>query len=311
MLSTDQSLPAPELPLGLLEFLAFRAGASVRAQRDTALQSAVLADRLGYRRCWVPEHHAAGVPSTNPLTWLPVLGSMTTRIRIGSAVSLMRLRDPHLVAEDFGTAAHFCRDRLDVGLGRGDASGPGTEVLTRHDEAATDAAMHTVVSVLEHGCGFVDPVGGTFQRWLNGSGERSARLAGEWGFDYCHALFFNPDLDACLRPLAAYRKANPAGRTAVAVALAINEDPQRAREDGVLRGISVNCIGTAEQGAAMLLYLLSSELIDEVVITEQSTDPADHLAALTRLAELVGRELVGRERPTADRATGTLTAAAV
>jgi hypothetical protein len=87
----------------------------------------------------------------------------------------------------------------------------------------------------------------------------------------------------------------------------------------VLRGITVNCIGTAEQGAAMLLYLLSSELIDEVVITEQSTDPADHLAALTRLAELVGRGVglavpaSGRDCGPAspDRAAGTLTAAAV
>lgn len=281
-----------DLPLGVLEFLTFRNDGSVRAKREVAVNSAILADDLGYRRFWVPEHHALGVPSTNPLTWLPVLGSLTSSIRIGSAVSLIRLRDPHLVAEDFATAAHFCPDRLDVGFGRGDVSGAGTEVLDpiRKDGDATDAAMQTAVALLERGSEWIDPIDGTFQRWLHGAGYRSAELAGAWGFDYCHALFFNPDFDACLQPLTAHREAHPAGRRAVAVALACNDDPQQARADGMLRGIKVNCIGTAEQGAAMICHLLAHELIDEVILIEQSSRAEDHYAALSDLAVLVGRE---------------------
>ena len=120
---TDQRQDLDPLPISLLDFLSFRPEHGATALREAGLRSAQLADRLGYRRFWIPEHHQRGVPSTNPVMLLPALGVLTKRIRLGTAVSLIRIRDPYLLAEDLATAAHFCRDRLDVGLGRGDVRG--------------------------------------------------------------------------------------------------------------------------------------------------------------------------------------------
>jgi alkanesulfonate monooxygenase SsuD/methylene tetrahydromethanopterin reductase-like flavin-dependent oxidoreductase (luciferase family) len=286
---TGRSEPSESLPLGLLDFLDFRTAPSLGIRRDTALDAAVLADQVGYRRFWVPEHHARGVTSTNPLVLLPLLGRLTCTIRIGTAVTLIRLRDPYLVAEDLATAAHFCAGRLDVGLGRGDAGGPGTSVLDpiRKDEAALDAATRTVFDLLDRGNDFIDPPTAGYQRWMNGAGTRSAQLAAELRFDYCHALFFNPDLGACRDTLAAHRAVHPEGRRAVALGVACNEDPRRARADADLPGIRIGCVGTPSQCAESVLGLLASDLVDEVIITEQSADPADHQHAVRTIAELV------------------------
>lgn len=281
--------PVGTLPLGLLELLLFRPEPSLSAVRDGALRSAQLADRLGYRRFWVPEHHTRRAPSTNPLTWLPVLGQLTQRLRIGTAVSLIRIRDPYLLAEDLATAAHFCRDRLDVGLGRGDVRGPGTEVLddVRRDEAALDAATELVFSLLRTGNQWIEPPAGSFERWMHGAGTRSAEIAAAQGFDYCHALFFNPDREAARDTLHRHHRAHPDGRRAVAIALVSNDDRGRARADAQLQGIVINRCGTAEDCAELIIELLDDDLIDEVVINEQSADLDDHYRALVDFARLV------------------------
>ena len=292
----NQSLGRSDtLPLGLLEFLSFRPEIPLAQQRDGGVQAAVIADRAGYRRLWVPEHHARGVPSTNPLVLLPVLGSLTRTIRIGTAVSLIRIRDPYLLAEDLATAAHFCRDRLDIGLGRGDVRGPGTEVLdgVRKDEAALDEAVAVISALIERGNAWIDPVGGAYQQWMHGAGFRSAEVAATMGLDYCHALFFNPDLSAALRTLETHAAAHPSGRRAVAIGVVANPDPQRAEADSRLGGIKITVVGSAEECSEQILDLLDRPVIDEVVITEQSARIEDHHRALDQIADLVG-EALGR-----------------
>lgn len=283
-----QPAPVPRtLPLGLLEFLDFR-GLPAAETRERGLAAAVLADQLGYHRLWVPEHHARGVAVTNPLLLLPVLGTTTQTIRLGTAVVLLRLRDPYLLAEDLTTAAHFCSGRLDVGLGRGDVRGPGTHVLDslRKDEDALDQATRVLFELLDHGNAWIDPPPGGHQRWLHGAGSRSAELAGGSRSSYCHALFFNPDLGACLDALAAHRAAAPAATRAVALAVVCNRDRDRALADADLQGIQVGCVGSPEDCVAHLLTLLAHDEVDEVVLTEQSARAGDHEDALRSIAAL-------------------------
>jgi len=277
-------------PLGLLEYLDLSADRSVTARQQLAFRSTLLADRLGYRRVWIPEHHGTGSPSTNPLPLVAVLGSHTRRIRVGTAVSLVRIRDPYLTAEDLATAGAFCGERLDVGLGRGAVGGPGTEVwdYLRKDDTATDRAISTIVSVLDAGCEWIDPLGTAYQRWMHGAGGRSAALAGSLGFGYCHGLFLNPDEDTCLRTLESYRAASPTGRTAVAIAMVANPDAATARSDAARqRGLQVACAGTAERCADTVQRLLERTGVDEVVLAELSRDGGDHLRALTDVFEQV------------------------
>lgn len=279
-------------PLGLIEFLDPSGGtaATVRDRQRIAVEGALLADRLGYRRVWIPEHHGTGSASTNPLPLVAVLGSHTTRIRVGPAVSLVRIRDPYLTAEDLVTAGLFCGDRLDVGLGRGEVAGAAAQALAylRKDDAGTRRAVTTITGALDGDCPWIDPLGAPYQRWLHGAGTTSAVTAGELGFDYCHALFLNPDIDACLGALERHRSGHPAGRRAVAVAVVANADPVRARIDSAAqRGVQVACTGTAEQCAATVTALLELAGADEVVIVELSRDGADHRAALAGIYRYV------------------------
>lgn len=296
---TDRPQDLDVLPISLLDFLSFRPEHGATALRATGLRSAQLADRLGYRRIWIPEHHQRGVPSTNPVMLLPALGVLTNRIRLGTAVSLIRIRDPYLLAEDLATAAHFCRDRLDVGLGRGDVRGDvssdGTPALRRWPEDELDRATTTVMSLLADGNAWIDPVDGSLERWLNGAGTRSGELAGRLGYHYCHALFFNPDLAAARATLAAHADGCPTGRRAVALAMVANSETDRAMAEAAdLRGITVNAAGSPQHCADVVLALLADELIDEVIITEQSSRAEDHLAAIRQLADLVRSGLSDR-----------------
>lgn len=273
-------------PLGLIEFLdtAPNGPAAVAARRRTCLRGALAADRLGYRRVWIPEHHGRGSASTNPLPLIAAVGALTTRIRVGAAVSLVRVRDPHLTAEDLVTAGLFCGDRLDVGLGRGDVAGGPAAALARKDDAGTRAAMDAVMAALDGGCPWIDPLDQPYQRWMHGAGTASADRAGEAGFDYCHGLFLNPDPDTCADALARHRAGHPDGRRAVAVALVANDDVDRARADAAeQRGLRLVAAGPVEECAAALAGLRAATGVAEVVVAELSRDPGDHLAALAGL----------------------------
>ncbi|WP_083922362.1 LLM class flavin-dependent oxidoreductase [Nocardiopsis halotolerans] len=293
-------------PLGLLEYLDLTEDRPVRDKRDTAFAAAMLAERLGYRRIWLPEHHAAGVPSTNPLLLAAVLGSHTRRVRVGTAVTLSRVRDPHLTAEDVAAAAHFCPGRLDVGFGRGDVSGTAAEDLAhlRDRNADVGATIERTVALLRGRAEWIDPVDTGFQLWSHGAGTRSAETAGRTGAHYCHALFLNTDVDACVSTLGAYRAAHPAGRTAVALALVANDDPVRARTDSLRPGVRVNRAGTAEQCADTVHRVLDITGADEAVITELSSDPEDHLRAVEEIFAAV------RGRATAPSASAPASAPA-
>ncbi len=280
-------------PISLLEFFDFTERAT-RDKRETAFTAALLAEQLGYRRVWLPEHHERGVPSTNPLPLACVLGSHTSRIRVGTAVTLIRLRDPLLTAEDVATASHFCGDRLDVGLGRGDAGGRAASDLShlRKGESETTEAIETLAATLREGREWLDPLESGYQGWLHGAGYRSADLAARLGFHYCHALFFNPDIDACRTVLRNYRAAFPSGRTAVAVTLVANDDPVTARADGTREGVRVNHAGSVRRCADTVRNVVAMTGADEVVVAELSTSPDDHLRALEQLHTVV----TGRQR---------------
>ncbi|WP_411573561.1 LLM class flavin-dependent oxidoreductase [Streptomyces fradiae] len=282
-------------PLGLIEFLDLSPRRPVHDKRRTALAGARYADRLGYRRIWVPEHHGPECPSTNPWLTSAVVANSTTQARVGTAVSLLRVRDPFYTAEEISSVAGLCPGRLDIGFGRGDFGGRGSERVhhLRKTDRQLDEALDTVMALLAPGAdGGVEPLAGDWEGWLHGTGTSSARAAGRLGFHYCHALFLNPDLDACLAGFDAYAShLTGRGHTAVALALVANPDPGRAMADAQQQSFPVNCAGTPEECALAIRGALRATGADEVVIAELSTDREDHLRALAALYELVADAL--------------------
>jgi alkanesulfonate monooxygenase SsuD/methylene tetrahydromethanopterin reductase-like flavin-dependent oxidoreductase (luciferase family) len=213
---------------------------------------------------------------------------------LGTAVSLLRVRDPHLTAEDVIAAAAFCEGRFDLGFGRGNVGGAAAKALSylRKDDQQLEVAIEQVVSILDEGTEWIEPIGSDYQLWLHGAGSRSAVLAGKLGFSYCHALFLNPDIDVCERQFAEYRTLAPnSGKTAVALTLIANRDPARAMLDAFAQPHHVNCAGTAADCARTVVNALRLTQADEVIIAELSSAPDDHFAALAEIFALVGEEV--------------------
>ncbi|MGI9426749.1 MAG: LLM class flavin-dependent oxidoreductase [Hyphomicrobiaceae bacterium] len=84
------------------------------------VEIAQTADALGFDSVWCAEHHFSTYGYlSRPLMMAVHLASKTERIRVGSAVVVLPLHHPLVVAEDIGTADLLSGGRLDVGLGRG------------------------------------------------------------------------------------------------------------------------------------------------------------------------------------------------
>ena len=170
------------------------------------------ADRLGFKRFWVAEHHnMPGIASAATAVALAHVAGATETIRVGSGGVMLPNHAPLVIAEQFGTLEALYPGRIDLGLGRA----PGTDgetarALRRYFEAADQFPR----DVLELQAFLDDPVEG--QRvtawpgagaktpiWLLGSSLFSAELAAHLGLPFAFASHFAPEL--LMQALQTYR----------------------------------------------------------------------------------------------------------
>jgi alkanesulfonate monooxygenase SsuD/methylene tetrahydromethanopterin reductase-like flavin-dependent oxidoreductase (luciferase family) len=126
--------PSPAVPLSVLDLSPVPAGGTASDALRNTVDLAQAAERAGYHRYWVAEHHlAAGVASASPGVLVALIAAATDRIRVGSAAVQLPNIPPLVAAEQFGTVAALHPGRIDLGLGRFDlrkilnrrAGGPG------------------------------------------------------------------------------------------------------------------------------------------------------------------------------------------
>lgn len=95
-------------------------GESVAEIHRFAVEQAVEADRLGFAAIWIAEHHFRALGTVpNPAVLLSAIAERTRRIRLGPAVSVLPLRDPIQVAEDYALVDGLSDGRLNLGVGSG------------------------------------------------------------------------------------------------------------------------------------------------------------------------------------------------
>ncbi|MGO1713926.1 MAG: MsnO8 family LLM class oxidoreductase, partial [Ancrocorticia populi] len=115
------------MKLSVLDLIPLRSG---QTSRDALLASQALAheaDRLGYTRYWVAEHHnMEAIVSTVPAVLIPFLAEGTSQIRFGSGGVMLANHAPFAVAEQFALLSEMLPGRVDLGLGRA----PGSDQLT-------------------------------------------------------------------------------------------------------------------------------------------------------------------------------------
>ena len=110
------------------------AGEALRATVDLAQR----AERLGFRRFWVAEHHnMPGIASAATAVVIGHIAAGTRSIRVGSGGVMLPNHAPLVIAEQFGTLASLFPDRIDLGLGRAPGTDPVTARALRRDLAGS------------------------------------------------------------------------------------------------------------------------------------------------------------------------------
>src|SRR5437016_11100339 len=117
------------VPLSVLDLSPVAAGSSGAAALHNSIDLARLADRLGYTRYWVAEHHnLPSIASSAPDIMIGQIAVATQRMRVGSGGIMLPNHAPLMVAERFKVLEALFPGRIDLGLGRA----PGTDPVTSH-----------------------------------------------------------------------------------------------------------------------------------------------------------------------------------
>ncbi|WP_065959398.1 LLM class flavin-dependent oxidoreductase [Curtobacterium sp. UCD-KPL2560] len=115
------------VPLSVLDLVPVSSGSSSATALRNTLDLARAAERAGYARYWLAEHHLnPGVAGSAPNVVIGAVAAVTSRIRVGSAATLVGNVRGLQIAETFGTLTGLYGPRFDLGLGRSGAPAPGT-----------------------------------------------------------------------------------------------------------------------------------------------------------------------------------------
>ncbi|MEP1741951.1 MAG: LLM class flavin-dependent oxidoreductase [Kangiellaceae bacterium] len=188
-------------PLSVLDLVPIKIDKTPAEALIESLELARHADKLGYNRYWVAEHHnMVGIASAATSVVIGYLAAGTKNIRVGAGGVMLPNHSPLVIAEQFGTLESLYPNRIDLGLGRA----PGTDQQTwralRRDPRASEQFPQDVQELQR----FFEPVreGQAIQAvpganlnvplWMLGSSLFGAQLAAQLGLPYAFASHFAP-----------------------------------------------------------------------------------------------------------------------
>ncbi|MFA9441864.1 LLM class flavin-dependent oxidoreductase [Uliginosibacterium sp. sgz301328] len=199
------------IPFSVLDLSPICADGTARDALANTLDLARHAERLGYERYWLAEHHnMPGIASAATAVVIGHVAGGTSRIRVGAGGIMLPNHAPLVIAEQFGTLESLYPGRIDLGLGRA----PGTDqraarALRRNLTDSADTFPQDVVELLDYFHGQADGPdsvkavpgqGLNIPVWLLGSSMFSAQLAAALGLPFAFASHFAPDyLEAALQ----------------------------------------------------------------------------------------------------------------
>lgn len=196
------------VPLSVLDLVPVREGGTLAEAYAATASLAQVAEREGYRRFWIAEHHTMeGIGGAATSVVIGHVGHATSTIRIGSGGIMLPNHNPFVIAEQFGALDALFPGRIDLGLGRAPGAGPELQRALRKDlNKAAEFFPQDVVELRALLTGDLDlPIkatpgfGATVELWMLGSSLFGAQLAARLGLPYAFASHFAPDhLDAAL-----------------------------------------------------------------------------------------------------------------
>jgi len=192
---------SPDLPLSVLDLAQIPEGGTAQTALHRSRELAQYAERLGYRRFWLAEHHnMAAIASAATSVAIGFVAEGTSSIRVGAGGVMLPNHSPLVIAEQFGTLDALYPGRVDLGLGRA----PGTDQVTmralRRDFTSADTFPQDVQELQAL---LDDPMpgqqihavpgqGSKIPLWILGSSLFGAQLAAALGLPYAFASHFAP-----------------------------------------------------------------------------------------------------------------------
>jgi luciferase family oxidoreductase group 1 len=310
------------IPLSVLDLSPVTTATPGSAALRNSLDLARLADRLGYARFWLAEHHnLASIASSAPEVMIGQVAAATSRIRVGSGGVMLVNHAPLMVVERFKVLEALFPDRIDLGLGRAPGTDPVTSYALRRRQDAREGddflERFQELMLLERG-GF--PPDHPFRNvhamptdvalppvWLLGSSGYSAELAAAVGMGY--RAHFKPaaalpeprailavaaiaaDSDAEAERIAASADLHFVRRVKGEFAPLASPEEAAAYPYGpvdrqrIARQRERLVVGSVEHVKARLLALIEATRADELMITTMVFDHAARRRSYELLAE--------------------------
>ncbi|MFJ7824863.1 LLM class flavin-dependent oxidoreductase [Psychrobacillus sp. NPDC096623] len=190
------------IPVSVLDLVAVKEGQTNKEAFKDMVSLAQYAEKLGYNRYWLTEHHnAPNVISSATSILIGHVLEKTETIKVGSGGIMLPNHAPLVVAEQFGTLESLYPNRLDLGLGRA----PGTDMQTAHalrrtTQETSFSFPQDVVELQNYfkslnyqsGVRAFPGVGANVPIYILGSSTSSAELAARLGLPYAFAAHFAP-----------------------------------------------------------------------------------------------------------------------
>jgi luciferase family oxidoreductase group 1 len=188
--------------LSILDLVRVTEDTDARGALDHARDLAAHAEKWGYRRFWVAEHHnMPGIGSAATSLVIAHIAAGTVRIRVGAGGIMLPNHAPIVIAEQFGTLARLFPGRIDLGLGRAPGTDQATVQALRRSPESVQNFPQDVLELLSffapaqpgQRVQAVPAAGTDVQVWILGSSKYGAQVAAQLGLPYAFASHFAPD----------------------------------------------------------------------------------------------------------------------
>ncbi len=239
MTSAERFVP----PISILDVAPIVEGGTPGDALRNSLDLAQHAERWGYRRFWLAEHHnLSGIASAATAVVIAHVAAGTSWIRVGAGGVMLPNHAPLVIAEQFGTLEALHPRRIDLGLGRAPGTDQRTTRALRRDFKSADTFPQDVLELQAllgedrpgQSVRAIPGAGSHVPLWILGSSLYGAQLAAAFGLPYAFASHFAPA--ALLPALETYRSQfRPSGQlqqpyAIVAVnVIAADDDPEARR----------------------------------------------------------------------------------
>ncbi len=194
--------------MGILDQSIVRAGYTAKEAIEETVDTVKLAEKLGYNRFWISEHHnAPSIAGSTPEVLMVKLAEVTQKIRIGSGGIMLPNHSALKVAENFRMLETLFPGRIDLGMGRAPGSDRITAAVLNPSNTFSEESYLAQLSHLQHF--FNDTAGTSYgallavpqaettpEQWILSSSGGSSKIAAGYGMGLAIAKFINGNATA-------------------------------------------------------------------------------------------------------------------